>query len=98
MKMHIFFALIFTQWAWWLIEIFKTTLFFELMGQQLKLLIYLSTNSIPNLVGQIHKRGTRIRKLNLYWLFKSIEWRYEAWIHVVTVENYLLLTWDNINL
>jgi deoxyadenosine/deoxycytidine kinase len=32
MKMHIFLFLIFTQWVWWLIEIFKTTLHFWIDG------------------------------------------------------------------
>jgi deoxyadenosine/deoxycytidine kinase len=50
------------------------------------LLIYLRS-SIPNLVGQIHKRG-REYESTIYYLSRLNE-RYEAWVHTYDRGKYL---------
>jgi deoxyadenosine/deoxycytidine kinase len=56
------------------------------------LLIYLRS-SIPNLVGQIHKRG-REWKLYFYWVLNE---RYEGWIQTYDKGKLLIIDVDNIN-
>ena len=72
---------------------------FELMESTVKapdLLIYLRS-SIPNLVGQIHKRGRDYESsISIDYLSRLNE-RYEAWIQTYTRGNLLIIDVDNIN-
>jgi deoxyadenosine/deoxycytidine kinase len=54
------------------------------------LLIYLRS-SIPNLVGQIHKRGREYENSSIDYLSRLNE-RYEAWIHTYDRGKLLVLT------
>jgi deoxyadenosine/deoxycytidine kinase len=66
----------------------KLLLFLNWWNQQLKpWFIILFKKLYSNLVGQIHKRGREYEN-QFHRLFKSLERRYEAWIHF-TEENYL---------
>ena len=72
---------------------------FELMESLVQppdLLIYLRS-SIPNLVGQIHKRGREYENsISIEYLSRLNE-RYEAWIHKYEKGNLLIIDVDNIN-
>ncbi|MGB6152297.1 MAG: deoxynucleoside kinase, partial [Pricia sp.] len=72
---------------------------FELMESLVQppdLLIYLRS-SIPNLVGQIHKRGREYENsISIDYLSRLNE-RYEAWIHNYEKGNLLIIDVDNIN-
>lgn len=72
---------------------------FELMERVTKgpdLLIYLRS-SIPNLVGQIHKRGRDYEtSISIEYLSRLNE-RYEAWIHGYDKSNLIILDVDTIN-
>jgi deoxyadenosine/deoxycytidine kinase len=65
--------------------IFRTIpVFFELMESTVKapdLLIYLRS-SIPNLVGQIHKRGREYESTISIDYLSRLNERYEAWVHI----------------
>ncbi|MBK5214939.1 MAG: deoxynucleoside kinase [Flavobacteriaceae bacterium] len=72
---------------------------FDLMESVTKgpdLLIYLRS-SIPNLVGQIHKRGREYENsISIDYLSRLNE-RYEAWIHDYDKGNLIIFDVDNIN-
>ena len=72
---------------------------FELMESTVKapdLLIYLRS-SIPNLVGQIHKRGREYENsISIDYLSRLNE-RYEAWIHTYNKGKLLIIDVDKIN-
>ncbi len=72
---------------------------FELMESLVQppdLLIYLRS-SIPNLVGQIHKRGREYENsISIDYLSRLNE-RYEAWIHNYEKGNLLIIDVDSIN-
>jgi deoxyadenosine/deoxycytidine kinase len=72
---------------------------FELMESLVKppdLLIYLRS-SIPNLVGQIHKRGREYENsISIDYLSRLNE-RYEAWIHTYDRGKLLIIDVDNID-
>ncbi|HDZ14735.1 hypothetical protein LCGC14_1557830 [marine sediment metagenome] len=72
---------------------------FELMESLVQppdLLIYLRS-SIPNLVGQIHKRGREYENsISIEYLSRLNE-RYEAWIHNYEKGNLLIIDVDTIN-
>ena len=76
-----------------------TSLFYrdwETMVQPPDLLIYLRS-SIPNLVGQIHKRGREYENsISIDYLSRLNE-RYEAWIQSYTKGKLLVIDVDNIN-
>ena len=66
------------------------------MVQPPDLLIYLRS-SIPNLVGQIHKRGREYENsISIDYLSRLNE-RYEAWIQSYTKGKLLVIDVDNIN-
>ena len=66
-----------------------------LVGAQ-DLLIYLRS-SIPNLVGQIHKRGREYENsISIDYLSRLNE-RYEAWITTYTKGKLLIIDVDNID-
>ena len=68
----------------------------ETMVQSPDLLIYLRS-SIPNLVGQIHKRGREYENsISIDYLSRLNE-RYEAWIQSYTKGKLLVIDVDNIN-
>lgn len=68
----------------------------ESLVQPPDLLIYLRS-SIPNLVGQIHKRGREYENsISIDYLSRLNE-RYEAWIHNYEKGNLLIIDVDNIN-
>ena len=72
---------------------------FELMESVTKapdLLIYLRS-SIPNLVGQIHKRGRDYENTNLIDYLSRLNERYEAWIHDYDKGNLLVIDVDDID-
>ncbi len=72
---------------------------FELMESTVKapdLLIYLRS-SIPNLVGQIHKRGRDYESTISIDYLSRLNERYEAWIQTYTRGNLLIIDVDNIN-
>ncbi len=75
------------------------TSLFELMELLVKppdLLIYLRS-SIPNLVGQIHKRGRDYENsISIDYLSRLNE-RYEAWVQTYTKGKLLIIDVDNIN-
>ncbi|MBZ4041653.1 MULTISPECIES: deoxynucleoside kinase [Flavobacterium] len=75
------------------------TSLFELMELLVKppdLLIYLRS-SIPNLVGQIHKRGREYENsISIDYLSRLNE-RYEAWIQTYSKGKLLIIDVDNIN-
>ncbi|OWP78285.1 deoxynucleoside kinase [Flavobacterium oreochromis] len=75
------------------------TSLFELMENLVgppDLLIYLRS-SIPNLVGQIHKRGRDYENsISIDYLSRLNE-RYEAWIQTYNKGNLLIIDVDNIN-
>ena len=75
------------------------TSLFELMESLVKapdLLIYLRS-SIPNLVGQIHKRGREYENsISIEYLSRLNE-RYEAWVQTYTKGKLLIIDVDNIN-
>ena len=72
---------------------------FELMESTVKapdLLIYLRS-SIPNLVGQIHKRGREYENsISIDYLSRLNE-RYEAWIQTYNRGKLLIIDVDKIN-
>ncbi|WP_373518515.1 deoxynucleoside kinase [Pricia sp.] len=72
---------------------------FELMESLVQppdLLIYLRS-SIPNLVGQIHKRGREYENsISIDYLSRLNE-RYEAWVHHYEKGNLLIINVDDIN-
>ena len=72
---------------------------FELMESFVKapdLLIYLRS-SIPNLVGQIHKRGREYEtSISIDYLSRLNE-RYEAWIHTYDKGNIMIIDVDKID-
>ena len=72
---------------------------FDLMESVTKspdLLIYLRS-SIPNLVGQIHKRGREYENsISIDYLSRLNE-RYEAWIQEYNKGNLLIIDVDNVN-
>ena len=72
---------------------------FELMESLVKapdLLIYLRS-SIPNLVGQIHKRGREYENsISIDYLSRLNE-RYEAWIHTYDRGKLLIIDIDNLD-
>jgi len=72
---------------------------FELMENLVTppdLLIYLRS-SIPNLVGQIHKRGRDYENsISIDYLSRLNE-RYEAWISTYTKGKLLIIDVDNLN-
>lgn len=72
---------------------------FDLMESMVEapdLLIYLRS-SIPNLVGQIHKRGREYENsISIDYLSRLNE-RYEAWVHHYDKGNLLIIDVDNVN-
>jgi deoxyadenosine/deoxycytidine kinase len=71
---------------------------FELMESTVKapdLLIYLRS-SIPNLVGQIHKRGREYESTISIDYLSRLNERYEAWIHTYDRGKLLVIDVDNI--
>ena len=72
---------------------------FELMESTVKppdMLIYLRS-SIPNLVGQIHKRGREYENTISIDYLNRLNERYEAWIQTYTKGKLLIIDVDNIN-
>ena len=72
---------------------------FELMESVTKapdLLIYLRS-SIPNLVGQIHKRGRDYENTISIDYLSRLNERYEAWIHDYDKGNLIILDVDNLD-
>ena len=72
---------------------------FELMESVTKapdLLIYLRS-SIPNLVGQIHKRGRDYENTISIDYLSRLNERYEAWIHDYDKGNLLVIDVDDID-
>ena len=72
---------------------------FELMEQLVgapDLLIYLRS-SIPNLVGQIHKRGRDYENTISIDYLNRLNERYEAWIQTYNKGKLLIIDVDNIN-
>jgi deoxyadenosine/deoxycytidine kinase len=72
---------------------------FELMESTVKapdLLIYLRS-SIPNLVGQIHKRGREYESTISIDYLSRLNERYEAWVHTYDRGKILIIDVDNIN-
>jgi deoxyadenosine/deoxycytidine kinase len=60
------------------------------------LLIYLRS-SIPNLVGQIHKRGREYESTISIDYLSRLNERYEAWVHTYDRGKILIIDVDNIN-
>ena len=60
------------------------------------MLIYLRS-SIPNLVGQIHKRGREYENTISIDYLNRLNERYEAWIQTYTKGKLLIIDVDNIN-
>ncbi len=72
---------------------------FELMESMVKapdMLIYLRS-SIPNLVGQIHKRGREYENTISIDYLNRLNERYEAWIQTYTKGKLLIIDVDHIN-
>jgi deoxyadenosine/deoxycytidine kinase len=68
----------------------------ESMVEALDMLIYLRS-SIPNLVGQIHKRGREYENTISIDYLNRLNERYEAWIQTYTKGKLLIIDVDNIN-
>jgi deoxyadenosine/deoxycytidine kinase len=72
---------------------------FELMESLVKppdLLIYLRS-SIPNLVGQIHKRGREYENTISIDYLSRLNERYEAWVHTYTKGKIMIIDVDHVN-
>jgi deoxyadenosine/deoxycytidine kinase len=72
---------------------------FDLMESKVAapdMLIYLRS-SIPNLVGQIHKRGREYENTISIDYLNRLNERYEAWIQTYTKGKLLIIDVDNIN-
>ena len=72
---------------------------FELMESHVEapdLLIYLRS-SIPNLVGQIHKRGREYENTISIDYLSRLNERYEAWVQTYKKGKIMIIDVDNIN-
>jgi deoxyadenosine/deoxycytidine kinase len=72
---------------------------FELMESLVKppdLLIYLRS-SIPNLVGQIHKRGREYENTISIDYLSRLNERYEAWVHTYKKGKIMIIDVDHVN-
>ena len=96
---HIFFFILFAMGLMTNRDFQNYSSLFELMESTVKapdLLIYLRS-SIPNLVGQIHKRGREYENsISIDYLSRLNE-RYEGWIQTYDKGKLMIIDVDNIN-